>query len=77
VEETMACVNPDGTISETAKSILRAVQNPMTVQEAAAESKQPLFVVRSALRELNGAGLVEETDGKYVITTEGQESLQG
>ncbi|MBD3265060.1 hypothetical protein GF373_00190 [bacterium] len=72
----MACVNPDGSLSETAKGILKSLETPRAAQDIAAETKQPLFVVRSALREMKGAGLVEENGDQFTISAEGREAIQ-
>lgn len=71
----MACVNPDGTLSVTAKSILSALSNPLTIQDLAAETRQPVFVIRSALRELGNAGFVEPQDEKFILSAQGKEVL--
>jgi predicted transcriptional regulator len=71
----MACVNPDGTISESAKALLNTVQSPLTPEEISRQVGQPLFKVRSSLREMVQAELVREEDGKYVITEKGKEKI--
>jgi len=74
----MACVNPDGTLSERAASVLKALlENPgLTDQDIANIADRPLFQVRSSLRELKNAGLIEEKEGKYYITDKGKEALR-
>lgn len=71
----MACVNPDGTISESAKALLNIVQSPLTPEEISKQVGQPLFKVRSSLREMAQAELVREEDGKYIITEKGKEKI--
>ena len=56
----MGCVNPDGTLSSQAESILKALVSPKELEEVARETGLPLYRVRSAVRELSGADLVEE-----------------
>ena len=60
----MACVKPDGSLTETAKILLRQLDNPLTAEEIASRINQPFFKVRSVMRELVGNGLALETDGK-------------
>ncbi len=64
----MGCVNPDGSITSSGKQMLQLLQQPHSAEDAAAQSGQPLFKVRSSLREMVEAGLVEETDGRYRAT---------
>jgi predicted transcriptional regulator len=71
----MACVNPDGTISESAKALLNIVQNPLTPEDISKQVGQPLFKVRSSLREMVQAELVKEEDGKFSITEKGKEKI--
>jgi len=71
----MACVNPDGTISESAKALLNIVQNPLTPEEISKQVGQPLFKVRSSLREMAQAELVREEEGKFSITEKGKEKI--
>ena len=67
----MACVNPNGTVSASARQMLKALQEPMTPEQAAALAGQPLFKVRSSLRELLQAGFVAQTGDLYQTTEEG------
>jgi len=68
----MACVNPDGTITASAKAILTALGSATTAEQVASLAGLPLFRVRSALRELLGAGLAVLEDGGYRLTDEGR-----
>ena len=72
----MACVRPDGTFSETGKQILVLLAKPHTPPEISTELKQPLFLVRSALREMLGAGLLIEDNGSYSLSVEGKEAIE-
>jgi predicted transcriptional regulator len=73
----MACVNPDGTITASARALLGAASEPMSPEELARKVGQPLFRVRSSLRELIGAGLIEESGEKYAATEQGKAKLKG
>jgi predicted transcriptional regulator len=56
---------------------LRALKDSvLTPEEVAAKTGQPLFRVRSGLRELKNAGFVEETDGKYQLSKNGNTAIQ-
>jgi predicted transcriptional regulator len=48
----------------------------LTPEEVSAKTGQPLFRVRSGLRELKNAGFVEETDGKYALSKNGETTIQ-
>ena len=69
----MACVNPDGSLSESAKALLSILDSPMTPPDIAVKLGQPLFKVRSSLREMAGAGLVKEEGESYSVTDEGKQ----
>jgi predicted transcriptional regulator len=71
----MACVNPVGTVSESAKALLSIVQNPLSPEEISKQVGQPLFKVRSSLREMAQAELVREEEGKFSITEKGKEKI--
>jgi predicted transcriptional regulator len=71
----MACVNPDGTVTESAKALLTVVQNPLTPEEISKQVGQPLFKVRSSIREMIQAELIKEEAGKYVLTEKGREKI--
>lgn len=68
----MACVSSSGELSPTAKKILLVVANPAKPEDVARETGLPLFRVRSGLREMAQAGLLEEQSGAYVITDAGR-----
>ena len=59
----MACVNPDGTLSSVAMSVLRAIADGADLPGIAGQVGVPLFRVRASLRELVDAGMVDNTDG--------------
>jgi len=71
----MACVNPDGTISESGRAVLQAAAEPISPEEIAQAAGQPLFKVRSSVRQLVEAGFLEEKEGKYITTPAGQEKI--
>jgi predicted transcriptional regulator len=71
----VACVGPDGTLTESAKALLRLLEQPATPEEIAARLGQPLFSVRASLRELVGAELVRTEGGNYLITEAGRKKI--
>ena len=68
----MACVNPDGTISPSAKALLKSLETPLGADEVSGRLGQPLFRVRSSLREMVEAGLVVVHGDKYQASEEGK-----
>ena len=71
----MACVNPDGTLSPSARSLLRLLDNPLPPEEIAEKLIRPLFQVRSSLREMSNAQLIAPEGDGYVRTAEGTRRL--
>jgi hypothetical protein len=72
----VASIYPDGRLTDSCKKILSATKEPLSPEEIATASDSPLFKVRSSIRELTDAGLMEERFGKYVITSRGEEKLK-
>ncbi len=68
----MACINPDGSATPSARSILRSAVAPHTPEELASATGLPLYRVRSSLRELVSAGLLSEQETRYVTTEKGR-----
>ena len=68
----MPCINPDGTLTESARELLKAVHEPQTAEDVAKKIGQPLYKVRSSMREMMDAGLVKELENKFVITGKGK-----
>jgi predicted transcriptional regulator len=71
----MACVNPDGSITESAKALLNVIDNPLTPEEISKQLGQPLFKVRSSLCEMTSADLIKQEDDKFVIKEKGREKI--
>jgi len=69
----MPCVSPDGKPTGTGVKTLTSVkEGASTPDEIAEATGQPMFRVRSGLRELVGAGFLEEVGGKYSLTETGK-----
>ena len=69
----MPCVSAEGKPTESGLATLNAIKTgASTPQEIAQITGQPLFRVRSGLRELVNAGFLEIIDEKHRLTSEGQ-----
>jgi ribosomal protein S19E (S16A) len=74
----MPCVNADGSLTPVAAQVLGALAavDASGAEDAVARAAAlPLYRVRSTLRELQLAGLIEEAGGKRVLTPEGSTML--
>jgi len=72
----VGCVNPDGTLTASATSILSTLRKqPCQPDEIATATSLPIFRVRSALRNLSELELVVAAEGKYSITDAGRKRL--
>lgn len=65
----MACIDDKGNLTPTAKSILTTIQSEAkTIEEIAGEAGQPLFKVRSSLRDMKSMGFVKEVaDNQFIM----------
>lgn len=71
----MACINPDGSITQSAKAVLQSLQLAKSPRELSSSLGFPLFKIRSSLREMEEAGLILKTEDEYIITDLGRELL--
>ena len=73
----MPCVSPDGKPTSSGIATLKALKNgALSPEEIAGKTGQPLFRVRSGLRELKNAGFVEESEDKYMLSKSGNAVIQ-
>ena len=73
----MPCVSPDGKPTTSGMTTLKALKNAaLSPEEIAGKTGQPLFRVRSGLRELKSAGFIEETEDKYKLSKTGETAIQ-
>lgn len=72
----MACISPDGTLSEPARKVLRALAQEKPLEAAAAEVDVPLYRIRSSVRELVQAGFVQESGARFQTTPAGRAKLE-
>jgi DNA-binding IclR family transcriptional regulator len=72
----MPCVSPDGKPTKSGIATLSAIKDGALTPKAVSEKTgQPLFKVRSGLRELAKAGLVEQKDENYKVTPKAEQML--
>jgi len=70
----MACISPDGKPTESGTKMLRAIKSGLgSAEEIASSAGLPLFRVRSGLRELTQAGLANQKNDKYELSSRGAE----
>jgi predicted transcriptional regulator len=73
----MPCVSSDGKPTSSGMVVLKSLKDAaLSPEEIAGKTGQPLFRVRSGLRELKNAGFVEETADKYELTGTGANVVQ-
>jgi predicted transcriptional regulator len=68
----MPCIDSSGQLSDTGKKILSALANHASLEMLAQQTGLPLYQIRSAVREIMRAGLIEEKNGTYVTTAAGR-----
>jgi len=68
----MPCVLPDGSVTPTAKKVLSTALQEKSAEEISKLTGMPVYRVRSSIRELLNAGLMEEKGGKYLTTDKGK-----
>jgi predicted transcriptional regulator len=71
------CVKPDGTLSPSAELILKVCEQPVTIEEMAQATGLRSFRIRTSIRELAGAGFLQEQEDRFVLTPAGTAKLQG
>ena len=72
----MPCVSPDGKPTKSGIATLSAIKNGASTPEAVSEKTgQPLFKVRSGLRELVKAELVEQIEQTYRLTPKAEQLI--
>ena len=73
----MPCVSPDGKPTSSGMALLESLKKgALSPKEIAAKTGQPLFRVRSGLRELENAGFIEEAEDKYSLSKSGETLVQ-
>ena len=72
----MACVNPNGQLTEAARQILAAMEKPVPLSYVAEQTGFPMYRIRSAVRELAEAGFAAEAAGDWQITGVGMAAIR-
>lgn len=72
----MACVNPDGQLTEAARLILSAMEQPVPLSYVATQTGLPMYRIRSAARELAEGGFAAEAGGDWQITGVGMAAIR-
>ena len=73
----LPCVSPDGKPTKSGIATLTAIKNGESTDKTVSEKTgQPLFKVRSGLRELINAGLKKQTENNYSLTEQGTNILE-
>lgn len=72
----MACVNPDGEITEAARKILSSMERPVPLAQVADQTGLPMYRIRSAMRELAEAGLAAEAGDEWQVTGAGMAAIR-
>jgi predicted transcriptional regulator len=73
----MACIDNNGNITRSAELMLLAAIEPNDIETIIKECAVAPFRVRSGLRELEKAGLINKKDNLYQVTPLGIEKLEG
>jgi predicted transcriptional regulator len=72
----MPCIDDSGNLSDSGKALLSALsKEQLDVKTISSQIGVPLFKVRSSIRELVEAGLIQESNEKYSLTEEGKNFL--
>ena len=72
----MACIDPDGTLTITARFLLKELgKQSLPPEDIAKALGEPLFKIRGNLREVMEAGLIGEEGGDFRLTDAGRERL--
>ena len=69
----MWSINPDGTVTARARALLYILDKPLTPEEISQQLGQPLFHVRTSLREMVMRQIIDQRGERFVITKEGRE----
>jgi Mn-dependent DtxR family transcriptional regulator len=74
-DESMAAIKPDGSLTQTARDVLRVCDPPATEEDIARALVRHFSQVQPMVRELISLGLLEDVSGRLVLTDFGQEKV--
>jgi predicted transcriptional regulator len=73
----LPCVSADGKPTKSGIATLTAIKNDAsTAKNISEQTGQPMFKVRSGLRELVKAGFIEQIENEYSLTEQGNKIFQ-
>jgi len=73
----MPCIDANGNLTRSAELILLSMIKPNSIEASAKENRMPIYRIRSAVRELGKAGLIEPVSENFQTTEKGIEKLEG
>jgi len=68
----MRSINPDGSVTARARSLLYLLDKPLTPEEISQKLGQPLFHVKTSLREMVLSQIIDQKGERFVITEQGR-----
>lgn len=68
-------VKPDGTLTQSAKDILRACDPPATAEDISRALVRHFSQVQPMVRDLVNLGLLEDRNGRLAVTDYGRDKL--
>ena len=69
----MPCVSPDGKPTSSGMALLQSLKDgALSAEEIAKKTGQPLFRVRSGLRELKNTGFIDDRDEQFTLSDTGR-----
>ncbi len=74
-DESVPAIKSDGSLTQVAKDMLRACDPPATEEDLARALVRHFSQVQPLVRDLISLGLVEDVDGRLVLTDFGREKL--
>lgn len=74
-DESVAAIKPDGSLTQTAKDILRVCEPPATEEDISRALVRHFSQVQPMVRDLVNLGLLEEVQGRLSLTGLAQEKL--
>ncbi len=72
----MPCIDASGALTEKGRTVLAALAEPASLQDVAIRTGLPLYQVRAAVREMEEAGMVKQTDAGFVAVAAGSSGAQ-
>ena len=64
----MVCINPDGSLTSIASTVLTSLIQPGSLDDIARNTNLPVHRIRACMQELIKVGLVIEKQGIFQIT---------